>query len=173
MNKTYPDCIIVDEQDNPIGQAQLFDAFKAGSMLRVARVLIVNSDGDLLLQQRGPDVIAPNLWDISAAGHVDVGESYESAAYREMSEEIGIEGIKLTQIDHYFQEEQEGPYFMRRFHMIFKGVFDDEVAIDGHEVSSVRWVSFDDLQAETEQNPAAFTLGFLEFFKRYRKYNIA
>ena len=34
----------------------------------------------------------PGLWDSSAAGHVDSGESYDSCAHRELKEELSIHG---------------------------------------------------------------------------------
>lgn len=52
-----------------------------------------NSDGgcDVLLQRRADQVKNwPGYWDISAAGHVSLGETPLDAALREAQEEIGI-----------------------------------------------------------------------------------
>jgi 8-oxo-dGTP pyrophosphatase MutT (NUDIX family)/predicted negative regulator of RcsB-dependent stress response len=52
-------------------------------------VLIVDDKGNLALQQRG-ESHSRGRWDVSAAGHVDVGEDDISAAARETQEELGI-----------------------------------------------------------------------------------
>jgi len=61
-----------------------------GDWHRGSQVIIVNSDGKILLQLRGPEQDCPNTWDISTTGHVRVGESYLMAAVREIKEEIGV-----------------------------------------------------------------------------------
>lgn len=60
-------------------------------MHRVVNVLLVNAAGALLLQER--DDTAPRCPDQWGApgGHVEPGESFEAAAYRELAEETGID----------------------------------------------------------------------------------
>ena len=59
-------------------------------MHRFASVLLVDSRGWLLLQERDEHpVIDPEKWGLPG-GHVEDGEGYESAAYRELEEETGI-----------------------------------------------------------------------------------
>jgi len=57
---------------------------------RFASVLLVDSRGWLLLQERDEHpVIDPERWGM-VGGHVEDGEDYETAAYRELTEETGI-----------------------------------------------------------------------------------
>jgi len=57
---------------------------------RFASVLLVDPRGWLLLQQRDEHpVIDPERWGLPG-GHVEDGEDYEPAAYRELEEETGI-----------------------------------------------------------------------------------
>lgn len=59
-------------------------------MHRFASVLLVDPRGWLLLQQRDEHpVIDPERWGLPG-GHVEDGEDYEPAAYRELEEETGI-----------------------------------------------------------------------------------
>ncbi len=56
-----------------------------------AHVWIYTLNNQVLLQKRSEEATTyPKLWDISAAGHVDTGETPEEAAIREVEEEIGI-----------------------------------------------------------------------------------
>lgn len=60
-------------------------------MHRFASVLLVDRRGWVLLQERDEHpVIDPEKWGL-VGGHVEDGEEYEPAAYRELAEETGIE----------------------------------------------------------------------------------
>ena len=59
-------------------------------MHRFASVLLVDRRGWVLLQERDEHpVIDPERWGL-VGGHVDEGEEYEPAAYRELAEETGL-----------------------------------------------------------------------------------
>lgn len=59
-------------------------------MHRFASVLLVDGRGWVLLQERDEHpVIDPERWGL-VGGHVDPGEDFEAAAYRELEEETGI-----------------------------------------------------------------------------------
>lgn len=59
-------------------------------MIRVAVVILVDAKGRLLLQERDSAApIYPDQWGM-VGGHVEDGEDFEPAAYRELEEETGI-----------------------------------------------------------------------------------
>ena len=54
-------------------------------------VLVLDENNNLLLQKRTMNKDSnPGKWDISCAGHLDVGEDFKNAAIRELHEELGI-----------------------------------------------------------------------------------
>ncbi len=56
----------------------------------LATVILVDSRGWLLLQERDEHaLVAPNQWGL-VGGHVEDGEEWESALYRELEEETGL-----------------------------------------------------------------------------------
>jgi len=58
---------------------------------RAVHVVVFSPDGRILLQKRKMTKdIQPGKWDTAVGGHLDHGETYETAAVREMSEELGI-----------------------------------------------------------------------------------
>ena len=93
---------IVDDNDVVIGQAPRAQCHGNPALVhRVAHVLVFNRDGALLLQKRAASKdVQPGKWDTSVGGHLDPGESYLQAAYREMEEELGIHDIPLTFLYH-------------------------------------------------------------------------
>lgn len=108
---------IVDEQDRVIGRAKRSECHGNPALVhRVAHVLVVNADGDLLLQKRSPHKdIQPGKWDTSVGGHLDPGEDYETAAKREMAEELGVSGIPLkylyrSQVRNEIESENVATY---------------------------------------------------------------
>jgi 8-oxo-dGTP diphosphatase len=61
-----------------------------GRVHRFACVILVDPRGWLLLQERDEHpVIDPERWGL-VGGHVEDGEEYEPAAYRELEEETGV-----------------------------------------------------------------------------------
>ena len=85
---------VVDETGRVIGLAPRSLVHADRSLLhRVAHVLVVNRAGEILLQKRSTvKTVAPGKWDTSVGGHLEVGETPETAARREMEEELGATG---------------------------------------------------------------------------------
>jgi isopentenyl-diphosphate delta-isomerase len=81
---------VVDAEDRIIGQAPRHEVHARRLLHRAVHVLIHNAAGHFFLQRRSltKDTF-PGCWDSSCTGHVDAGEDYLSAAWRELSEELG------------------------------------------------------------------------------------
>lgn len=84
---------IVDENDRVIGSAPRRCCHGDPSLIhRTAHVVVFHPDGKRILLQlrtRTKD-IQPGKWDTAVGGHLDRGEEYETAARREMREELGL-----------------------------------------------------------------------------------
>jgi len=83
-----------DDELNKIGIAMRSEIHSKGFLHKVVHCWIIDeSDNEkwIYFQQRSHDKKDfPGLYDISAAGHVDIGEDAEVAVIRETQEEIGI-----------------------------------------------------------------------------------
>ena len=65
---------------------------KEGLWHKAVVVFIINSKGQVLLQKRSANKrMWPNMWDVTAGGHVLAGEFGFQAIIRETKEELGIE----------------------------------------------------------------------------------
>ena len=66
-------------------------AHKEGVCHGISAIALIDKEGRLLIQQRSSNKkTEPNKWDLSGAGHIDVDETPEQAAVRELFEETGI-----------------------------------------------------------------------------------
>lgn len=85
---------IVDVEGNVIGRASRCECHDGVSMKLhpVVHLHLYDRQRGLLLQKRSlKKRIQPGRWDTAVGGHVDYGESIETALQREAREEIGFE----------------------------------------------------------------------------------
>src|SRR5213593_3474588 len=83
---------VVNERDEVIGQQVRHEVHRLGLKHRAVHVLVFNTRGEIFLQKRSlKKDRQPGLWDSSASGHLDSGETYDACALRELREELGLE----------------------------------------------------------------------------------
>ncbi|MEO8862828.1 MAG: NUDIX domain-containing protein [Candidatus Saccharimonadales bacterium] len=157
----------VDDNDDIIGYGTRKEAIAKDLAHRIARVFVFNSSGQMLIQKRSSRVQLPGKWDQSAAGHVDEGEDYLTAAAREANEEIGLKGAPLKLVGKFYTVENEGTTTMKRFNTLYTVVHDGYLKQDDNEVSEVKWIELDELKEWMDKNPAEFTQGFIKTFHYY------
>ena len=164
----YPDVPLITWSDKVVGEAQLSVIRELELPARVARVFMLNDDGEILLQKRSGSVNNPGLIDCSADGWVDTtdlseeGEvgDYLVAARRETQEELGIEvGEKLQVIGHYLlRGAAEVPEWTKLYIAPYDEKTDGEVK-PNDEVQEVTWMCPNDVIELSEQQPEVFEPG--------------
>jgi len=159
----------VDENDEIIGYGNRSEAIEKGLAHRITRVFVFNMNGELLIQKRSLKVKLPGKWDQSAAGHVDEGEDYLTAAAREAREEIGLNNAELTEFGKFYTEEVDDGILKKRFNMLYITHFDGELMQDNDEVSEIKWISLKELEKWMAATPDDFTQGFLLTYGYYMK----
>lgn len=155
---------ILDEHGVCTGNTCTKDhAHRYGYFHASVHVWFYTSDGQLLIQKRASDKNTfPGLWDISVAGHVSAGESYEVAAYRECLEEIGvtIDPEKLLKIGVQKKQYQFSPTFTdSEFNHIYiyqLPVPFGELRMQEEEVEDLALISLENFKKEIT-NKATFT----------------
>ena len=166
---SHPPVVIVNEQDNAVGEAMLADARARGLIYRVVFVVAQNSAGQFLLQKRAAGMqLFPNCWDTTASGHVDGGRSYEEAARLELEEEVGIHGVPLSEIAHFYTEEPLlNGLRTRRYAKIFRFSWQETPQNIGRdEVSEVRWFTKHEIAELLRTHPEQAAEGLQHLYNK-------
>jgi len=106
---------VVDDNNRVVGQIGKDDAHKTGAQHRGVTILLVASDGRVVFQRRAPNKKTfANRLDVSVAGHVKAGITYDETAQAEISEEspIPINFTRLQPVDiegEYFKADVKDP----------------------------------------------------------------
>lgn len=166
----YPPVVIVDEHDSAIGTEMLAKVWKTGLYHRIAYVIVEDESGRVLLQRRSANMeLYPNRWDDSAAGHVDEGDTYESAAEREVEEELGLPAVTLEEITTIRTNEEYEGRKLNRFNRLFRARIpaDAQLHIAEDEVGEVRWFTLDEARQLMKEHPEQFTPGLISNMGHY------
>jgi hypothetical protein len=89
VSETHEELLNVYDAHGTVVGAQPRGAAKAsGLAVGAVNVLLVNAQGEVLLQHRRKDKENGGLWDKSVGGHVSAGEDFDQTAVREAGEEL-------------------------------------------------------------------------------------
>jgi 16S rRNA (adenine1518-N6/adenine1519-N6)-dimethyltransferase len=155
---------VVNERNEVTGQLTRGEVHAKGLLHRAVHVFVINAKGMIYLQRRSHlKDVSPLKWDSSAAGHLDVGESYADCAIRETREEVGIEITSTelaaqlpagTHTDHEFVElhiaRHNGPM----------KCFPEEIAYG-------EWFMPDVVSDWVQARPQDFAKGFISCWKAW------
>jgi 8-oxo-dGTP pyrophosphatase MutT (NUDIX family) len=145
---------IVDEDDNVVGTATSEEAHARLLLHRFVQVMVVGSDGRVLLQQRSRSKArGALLLDASVGGHVDSGEGYLEAALREGREEIGLDA-PLTFLGRL---RDDAPPVENMLGMLYLARSDGPFVGWEAEAERLFWLRPEELLSATESMPFLFT----------------
>lgn len=122
----------------------------AGEYYTVVHICIFNSEGKMLIQQRQPFKQGwSNLWDITVGGGVMAGDSSQSAAQRELSEELGL-SLSFKNIRPHLTVNFENGF--DDYYLINKDVDINALHLQYSEVKRVRWATQDEILSLIDTN---------------------
>lgn len=154
--------ILVDENDQPIGQMEKQAAHVMPHLHRAFSIFIFNSKGELLMQQRALSKYhSPGLWTNTCCSHPCNGETLEQATARRLMEEMGMQ-CDMHEVFTFIYKAPVGLGLIEHeFDHVWFGKSDEEPKINPEEVASWKYMSLDDLAIDIKAHPELYT----EWFK--------
>lgn len=150
---------VVNDRGETIGSIGKLAAHQNGGMWhRAVSVLLFNSSGDLLIQQRAMSKYHfAGKWANSCCSHPWPGETTSSAAARTVERELGIKPeLRELGAFRYSATDGESGLSEKELDHVFIGSWDAKVPYNSSEVAAVRWVPISVLRAEIAANESDF-----------------
>lgn len=153
--------ILVDDEDNKIGEAEKLEAHKKGKLHRAVSVFIFNSRDELLIHQRNSEKYhSGGLWTNTCCTHPRPGEETEETAKRRLKEEMGIECSLEKMFSFIYKKSFDNGLTEHELDHVFVGKCDSDPSPDKEEVQDWKWVKKEDLKKDISENPGRYTHWF-------------
>lgn len=158
---------VVDESDQVLRQESRATVHQEKLLHRAVHIFVFNKYKEVFIQKRSilKDT-HPGSWDSSAAGHLDVAESYAACAERELVEELGVEleQDEIQEVAKLSPSENTGWEFIT----LFLARWDGQLRYPCSEVETGVWMKIEELGNWVTQRPQDFASGFLECWKAFK-----
>ena len=159
--------VLVNENNEVLGLMPKIEAHEKGLLHRAISILLYNSKGEMLIQQRAKTKYHwPLIWSNAVCSHPRENENFQEAAQRRLKEELNINSslVEIYRFIYKATDEQTG-LIEHEYDVVFKGVYDDDVPFNPDEIESIRWIALDKLSQEIESQPERFSFWFKEILK--------
>lgn len=155
---------VVDENNAVTGQDTRKNIHDQNLKHRAVHLFVFTKKRCLVLQKRSYlKDRHPGVWDSSAAGHVDAGESYEDAARRELKEELGLDEDETTLIGTLPASEKNGWEFVE-LRAIKTATKLSKMKFPAAEIETIQAFSLEEIAAWIKRRPQDFASSFRECF---------
>lgn len=152
----------VDERDRVVGVVERGEAVRRGWLHRVATTVCRDGDGRVLVHRRADGVARfPRQYNWLVGGAVDVGESWEAAAARELAEELGVRA-DVRFAFKFLCRGAISPYWLG----VHEAVVAEDLSPDPAEIAWHGWVREGELWELTRQ--LTFVPDGVEVLRRYQ-----
>ncbi len=167
ITEKSPNVILVDINDNPIGEMEKQEAHITPHLHRAFSVFLY-SGNKMLIQQRALEKYhSGGKWSNCCCSHPRPGEETTEAVPRRMLEELGFncDVEEIFTFIYYAYIEEDGIYEYEYDH-VFIGEYNGEYVLNPEEAMSAEWIDMDELAKEVVQNPRKYSVWFLHCINR-------
>ena len=163
--------VLINPEDEVLGSMEKMQAHENGLLHRAFSVFLFNEKGEMLLQKRAATKYhSPNQWTNAVCSHPRLNETYEAGAKRRLAEELGIV-VDIEEKFHFIYKAKVGEnLWEHELDHVFTGLYSGKFNLNPEEVSEVRYILMEDLEAEMLSNPEYFTEWFKIILKEYKEH---
>ena len=158
--------VLIDFNDQVIGEMEKMQAHVEGKLHRAFSVFLYHEDKMLIHKRASEKYHCGGLWTNSCCSHPRSNETYNEAVARRLQEEIGVtcDVEEIFSFVYYYQFSNGLTEF--ELDHVFIGEYNGEVTFDENEIEEVKWISFEELKLDIQQNPTKYTPWFVVGLKR-------
>lgn len=157
--------ILVDEQDNMIGQMEKLEAHQKGVLHRAFSIFIFNNRGEMLLQQRASEKYhGANLWTNTCCSHPELNKTLHESAKDRLFYEMGIECDIDEVFSFIYKAHVENNLIEHEYDHVFVGYSDTQPKLNPLEVKAYKWIKLSTLEEDLKEHPKNYTYWFKTAF---------
>jgi len=160
--------VLVNENNEVLGTMPKMEAHEKGLLHRAISILIYNSEGEMLIQQRAKTKYHwPMIWSNAVCSHPRKNESFEEAAQRRLNEELGI-NCSLTEIYRFIYKatDEQTKLIEHEYDVVYRGEYEGKIPFNLDEINAVKWITLDELVLDIENQPDKYSFWFKEILKK-------
>jgi len=160
--------IVVDENDNQIGECEKMETHEKWLLHRAFSLLIYNKKWELLIQKRADcKYHSPWKWANTCCSHPNNWELIENAIHRRLDEELWFDTNMLKKTEFIYNSDVWMWLTEHEYLHVYEWVYDDVVIPNPEEVSDYKWVSIDFIKDDMNKNPDSYSTRFLIMFENH------
>ena len=163
--------VLVDEKDQVLGYLDKLEAHKKGLLHRAISVIVYNSKGEMLIQQRSLKKYHwAGIWSNTCCSHPRKNETFKQAAERRLFEELGFK-TELKEEFNFIYKALDKPSGLTEYEYdtVFTGVYDKPFEFNKNEIQSVDWVLPAKLEHDIDTNPDKYSFWFKIILEELKK----
>jgi isopentenyl-diphosphate delta-isomerase len=159
--------VLVNENNEVLGLMPKMEAHEKGLLHRAISILLYNSNGEMLIQQRAKTKYHwPLIWSNAVCSHPRENEDFQDAAQRRLKEELNITcSLKEVYRFIYKAKDEQTGLIEHEYDVVYEGQFDGEIPFNPNEIESIRWIALDSLSQDIENQPEDYSFWFKEILK--------
>lgn len=160
--------ILVNEEDQPIGQMEKMEAHQKGLLHRAFSVLIFNSSEQVLLQKRASSKYhSGGLWTNTCCSHPRPGETVLDAANRRLMEEMGMTADLTERFHFIYKTDLDNDLVEHELDHVLVGQSDDLPKLNSDEAEDFKYIDLETLKEELKSSPENYTVWFKIIMEAY------
>jgi isopentenyl-diphosphate delta-isomerase len=160
--------VLVDEQDEDLGEMDKMEAhLNGGHLHRALSGFVFNDKGELLIQKRASHKYHnPNVWANTVCTHPQKHEPVTQAARRRLMEELGFHADFTWVAKFIYKATFPNGLTEYEYNNVCVANYDGSpIKPRPSEVAEVRWITRQQLEKEITQNPERFSFWLREALK--------
>jgi isopentenyl-diphosphate delta-isomerase len=165
--------ILVNKQNKKIGVEEKIKAHKLGKLHRAFSILVFNSKGETLLQQRTKTKYhSGELWSNTCCSHPKPNETYLQATHRRLNQEMGFDCKLKKTFCFIYNTGFKNNLIENEYDCVFLGKYEGKIKANPKEVKNYKWESLKKLKQDIKKNPEKYSVWLKIILKKLKNSQI-